>query len=46
MNLDFLQLAVFGFFTGLGTTFGAEIARVAVEKLKTKLNDENEPQRR
>lgn len=38
MNFDFLQLAVFGFFTGFGSTFGAEIARATVEKLKKRVN--------
>ena len=32
-TLDLLQLAIFGFATGLGTTFGAKLASVLFEKL-------------
>jgi hypothetical protein len=39
MTLDFslLQLAMFGFFTGLGTTFGAKLAEMAFERLKRRM---------
>jgi hypothetical protein len=39
MALDFIQLAIFGFFTGLGTTFGAELAKAAMEKIKERMKD-------
>jgi len=34
INTDLLQLAVFGFATGLGTTFGTEIAKEAMQHIK------------
>ena len=34
INTDLMQLAVFGFFTGLGTTFGTELAKTAIEKIR------------
>lgn len=34
VDLSILQLAMFGFFTGLGTTFGAKLAELAFERLK------------
>ena len=34
INSDLLQLAVFGFATGLGTTFGTEIAKEAMQHIK------------
>jgi hypothetical protein len=37
MDLSLLQLAIFGFFTGLGTTFGAKLAELLFEKLKKRL---------
>lgn len=36
--IDLTQLAVLGFFTGLGTTFGTELAKIALENLKKRLN--------
>lgn len=35
-DLSILQLAAFGFFTGLGTTFGARLADLLFEKIKKK----------
>lgn len=32
-ELDYFMLALLGFFTGLGTTFGAELARALFSKL-------------
>jgi len=45
MTVDFslLQLAAFGFFTGLGTTFGAKMAELLFERLKKKVIKEGAP---
>lgn len=37
-DLSLVQLAVFAFFTGMGTTFGTEIAKDIIGKLKVKVN--------
>jgi hypothetical protein len=34
INTDLLQLAVLGFATGLGTTFGTEIAKETMQHIK------------
>jgi hypothetical protein len=34
VEVDVIQLAVFGFFTGLGTTFGTETAKTLFEYLR------------
>jgi hypothetical protein len=34
-----MQLAVFGFFTGLGTTFGTELAKMGIEKVRNHLGN-------
>jgi hypothetical protein len=33
-NVDLVQLIVFGFSTGLGTTFGTELAKELVRQIK------------
>ena len=40
-SIDFVQLAIFGFCTGLGTTFGTEIAKYLIGKLRV-VNGKNE----
>jgi hypothetical protein len=40
MTVDFslFQLAILGFFTGMGTTFGTESAKLLFEKAKRKID--------
>lgn len=38
-TLDLVQLAVFGFATGLGTTFGAKLASVLFDKFERHLKE-------
>ena len=33
-SLDLLQIAVLSFFTGLGTSFGAELSKAIIMKLR------------
>ena len=37
---DMMQIAVLGFFTGLGTTMGGELAKVLIKKLNYKKENE------
>ncbi len=34
MEVEYIQLAVFGVFTGFGSAFGAELAKYTFEKLR------------
>lgn len=37
-DISLVDLAVFGFFTGLGTTFGTELAKFLIGRVKEKVN--------
>jgi hypothetical protein len=39
-TLDLVQLAIFGFATGLGTTFGAKIASLLFERFERRVKRE------
>jgi len=39
IDIDLVQLAVLGFFTGFGTTFGTEIAKMVLAHLKKKTDE-------
>ena len=41
-NIQLMQLAVFGFCTGLGATFGAKLAKATLAQLKKRLEKVNE----
>ena len=41
MDVDLLQLAVLGFSTGIGTTFGTELAKTIIQTLKKKVEEKN-----
>ena len=41
-DVELVQLVVFGFSTGLGTTFGAELAKEVIGQLKKKVKNKKE----
>lgn len=39
ISISLLELAFFGFFTGLGTTFGTELAKFLIARVKSRANN-------
>ncbi len=39
MDIDVVQLAIFGFCTGLGTTMGSEVVKIILQQVKERVKD-------